>query len=279
LSIEKQKAQLLGQFLKSRREKLSPSGVGLPFGYGKRRTPGLRREEVAQLAHVSTTWYTWLEQGRAAAPSRQVLDRIAKALRLSDTEYVHLLHLANLDMPTATVDTSAAALSPDVEEIVQGLPYPAFIASDRTEAFGWNALACRVICDFAAHPAEDRCMAWLTFADPELRRSIADWEEYARYTAAVLRGRYEKNLNDLAFRRLIDRLIGASPEFRELWATHDITEKTVKTMRFHHPEAGLLTFTVNSFSQINGSANAHCCIYIPVEGTDTGEKLQRLAAL
>ncbi|MEW9701208.1 helix-turn-helix transcriptional regulator [Paenibacillus sp. SI8] len=274
MSLEKQKAQLLGEFLKSRREKLSPSEAGLPFGYGKRRTPGLRREEVAQLAHVSTTWYTWLEQGRAVTPSRQVLDSIARALRLSENEHQHVLHLANMDVPSAP--SSAQIMSPDIEKIVHQIQYPAFIATDRTEVLSWNASACQVICDFPSLAPEDRSMAWLVFTHEALRKSILDWEAYAQYTAAVLRGRYEKSLNDLTFRRLIDRLIGASPEFRELWSTHDITEKTIKTLCFNHPQAGLLNFTVNSFSQINGNTNAHCCVYIPVEGTGTSEKLQSL---
>ncbi|WP_248924551.1 helix-turn-helix transcriptional regulator [Paenibacillus hamazuiensis] len=276
MSMDRQKARLLGEFLKSRREKLNPSEAGLPPGYGKRRTPGLRREEVAQLAHVSTTWYTWLEQGRATTPSRQVLDSIAKALKLSENEHLHVLHLANMDMPNA--GSSVQQLSPDIEKVVHQLPYPAFIATDRTEVLSWNAAACRVIYDFSSLAAEDRSMAWLTFTCDKLRKIMPDWEDYAQYTAGVLRGRYEKNLNDLAFRKLIDRLSGASREFREFWSTHDIMEKTMKTIRFNHPEAGLLTFNVNSFSQINGSTNAHCCVYIPADGTNTGDNLQRLLA-
>lgn len=276
MSIEKQKARLLGEFLKSRREKLSPSEAGLPFGYGTRRTPGLRREEVAQLAHVSTTWYTWLEQGRAVTPSRQVLDSIAKALLLSENEHLHLLHMANMDVPGPRA--SERPLSPDVEKIVLQVPYPAFVATDRTEVLHWNAAAGLVIGDFASMRPEDRNIAWLVFTDMNFRLALADWEEYAQYTSQVLRGRYEKNLNDLPFRKLVDRLLEASPEFRSLWSTRDITEKTIRTMRFNHPEAGPLTFNVNSFSQINGDAGVHSCFYIPVEGTGTEEKLRLLAA-
>jgi transcriptional regulator with XRE-family HTH domain len=272
--MDKQKAMLLGQFLKSRREKLNPSEAGLPPGYGKRRTPGLRREEVAQLAHVSTTWYTWLEQGRASTPSRQVLDSVANALRLSKNEHLHMLHLASLELPTPA--PSMQQISPDIEKIIHQLPYPAFIATDRTEVLNWNESARRIICDFPSIPEEDRCMAWLTFTSEEMRKSMPDWEEYTQYTAGVLRGRYEKNLTDLAFRKLIDRLSSASPEFRELWSTHDIMDKTIKTIRLNHPEAGLLSFNINSFSQINGNGTAHCCVYIPTEGTDTNEKLQLL---
>ncbi|WP_201003448.1 helix-turn-helix transcriptional regulator [Paenibacillus glycanilyticus] len=272
--MDKQKAVLLGQFLKSRREKMNPAEAGLPSGYGKRRTPGLRREEVAQLAHVSTTWYTWLEQGRAAAPSRQVLDSVAQALKLSKNEHLHMLHLANLELPNPS--PAVNQLSPDINKLIDQLPYPAFVATDRTEVLSWNDAACRIIFDFPSVPAEDRCMAWLTFMNENLRRSLPNWEEYAQYTAGVLRGRYEKNLNDLAFRKLIDRLIDASPEFLALWSTHDIMDKTIKTIRLHHPEAGLLTFNINTFSQINGNGSAHCCVYVPVEGTGTQENMQHL---
>ncbi|UUZ90975.1 helix-turn-helix transcriptional regulator [Paenibacillus sp. P25] len=271
MSLEKEKSQPLGDFLKSRREKLSPTEAGVPAGYGKRRTPGLRREEVAQLAHVSTTWYTWLEQGRAVTPSRQVLDSISKALRLSESERLHVLHLASLDVPAAV--PAPEQVSPDIAKVIGQLPYPAFVATDRTEVLSWNAATCRVICDFPSLAPEDRSIAWLVFNHEPTRQAIVDLEAYAAYTAAVLRGRYDKNLNDLVFRRLIDRLNAASPEFAELWSTHDITEKTVKTMRFHHPQAGLMSFTVNSFSQINGSTNVHCCIYVPLEGTDTADKM------
>lgn len=276
MSMDNQKARLLGEFLKSRREKLNPSEAGLPPGYGKRRTPGLRREEVAQLAHVSTTWYTWLEQGRATTPSRQVLDSIARALRLSKNEHLHVLHLADVDIPKAV--SSERQPLPDIEKVVQQLTYPAFVATDRTEVLCWNSAACRVIFDFPSIAPEDRSMAWLTFTNEDLRRTMPDWEEYAQYTAGVLRGRYEKNLNDLAFRKLIDRLAGASREFREFWSTHDIMEKTIKAIRLHHPEAGLLRFNMNSFSQINGSSGVHCCVYIPTEGTGTDERLQSLLA-
>lgn len=269
--MDKQKAVLLGQFLKSRREKMNPSEAGLPSGYGKRRTPGLRREEVAQLAHVSTTWYTWLEQGRASTPSRQVLDSVAQALKLSANEHLHMLHLANLELPNAA--PAIKQLSPDIEKLIDQLPYPAFVATERTEVLCWNNAACRIIFDFPSVSAEDRCMAWLTFTDNSLRRSIPDWEEYAQYTAGVLRGRYEKNLNDLSFRKLIDRLTAASPDFLELWSTHDIMDKTIKTIRLLHPEAGLLTFNINTFSHINGDSSTHCCVYMPKDGTGTQEKM------
>ncbi|WP_202887289.1 helix-turn-helix transcriptional regulator [Cohnella zeiphila] len=276
MSIDKQK--LLGDFLKSRREKLNPSQAELPEGYGRRRTPGLRREEVAQLAHVSTTWYTWLEQGRAAAPSRQVLDNVARALRLSENEHLHLLHLANMEMPPNAGSPLEQTLG-EIEKVVRQIRYPAFIATDRTEVLGWNEAAGRVIRDFASVEPNDRSMAWLVFMDPVLRDAIADWDEYARYTVAVVRGRYEKSLDDPAFRRLVDRLLDASPEFAALWATHDVTEKTVTEIGLLHPEAGLLNFRIHSFSQINGSTQAHCCVFIPCEGTDTDAKLRELGIL
>ena len=277
MSIEKEKARLLGDFLKSRRERLNPSDLGLPDGYGRRRTPGLRREEVAHLAHVSTTWYTWLEQGRATAPSRQVLDSVAQALQLSENEHLHILHLANMDIPAP--DSSLERMLADIDKVVQQIRYPAFIATDRTEVLGWNAAAGRVICDFAAVEPDERSMAWLVFASPRMREAIANWEEYARYTAAVLRGRYEKNLTDLAFRRLIDRLLHSFPEFRELWSTHDISEKMVAPIGFRDPQAGLLTFNTHSFSQINGNTQAHCCIFIPDAATDTESKMRQFGLL
>jgi len=277
MSIERQRARLLGEFLKSRREKLSPAAAGLPDGYGRRRTPGLRREEVAQLAHVSTTWYTWLEQGRASAPSRQVLDSIARALNLSDDEHRHLLHLAGVDLPVPKKAPPLEQMLGELQRVVDQIAYPAFIATDRTEVLVWNGAASRVICDFSAIEPEDRSMVWLTFMHEPLRRSIADWESYARYTAAVVRGRYDKNLDDPEFRRLIDRMLCASPEFKALWSTRDIAEKTLRHIRIDHPEAGPLNFHIHSFSQVNGNAHAHCCIYSPAD-EETGVRLHRIVS-
>ncbi|SFI78111.1 Helix-turn-helix domain-containing protein [Paenibacillus sp. UNC496MF] len=276
MSTENQKAKLLGAFLKSRREKLSPPEAGLPAGYGKRRTPGLRREEVAQLAHVSTTWYTWLEQGRAAAPSRQVMDSVARALQLDDHEHQHLLHLASLDLPAGDRAEEAEAVSPDLARLVAQLPGPAFVATDSTEVLCWNEQARRVICDFPSFAREDRYMAWLTFMDGRLRRSIVNWDAYAGYTVAVLRGRYDRNLRDAGFQRLIERLLAASPDFKALWDTHDVAEKSGRSFGLRHPERGELSFAVNTFSQINGNANIHCCIFVPAEGTGTEERLRDL---
>jgi hypothetical protein len=275
MTIDRERAKLLGEFLKSRREKMSPTEAGLPDGYGRRRTPGLRREEVAQLAHVSTTWYTWLEQGRASAPSRQVLDSIARALRLSEDEHRHLLHLAGEDLPAPRKAPAVEQMAGELQRIVDQIAYPAFVANDRTEVLAWNGAAAKVICDFAAIAPEDRSMLWLTFRHEPLRRSIADWEAYARYTAAVVRGRYEKHLEDAAFRRLIDRVLGASVEFRGLWSTRDIAEKTLTRLRIDHPEAGPLAFHVHSFSQLNGNDQAHCCIYSPAD-EETAARLRRI---
>ena len=277
MTIDRQRAKLLGEFLKSRREKMSPAEAGLAGGYGRRRTPGLRREEVAQLAHVSTTWYTWLEQGRASAPSRQVLDSIARALNLNEDEHRHLLHLAGADVPAPKKPAAVEQMADELQRVVGQIAYPAFVASGRTEVLAWNGAASRVICDFAAIGPEDRSMLWLTFMYEPLRRSIADWEAYARYTVAVVRGRYEKNLEDAAFRRLIDRMLAASAEFRELWSTRDIAEKTMTRIRIHHPEAGPLTFHVHSFSRVNGNDHAHCCIYSPAD-EETGARLRRIGS-
>lgn len=189
------KENVLGNFLYSRRKKIQPSDVGLKRNYGRRRTPGLRREEVAELAGVSTTWYTWLEQGRDVNASREVIESIGKALQLSPDEYVHLLHLANFGLPAERLKYVEEVTS-DLQNIIDHIGYPAIIANNRTEILAWNELAKQFIYDFDILSPGDHILTRLMIVDPYFNQNLINWEEYANFAIAYFRSNYDQNIGD-----------------------------------------------------------------------------------
>jgi transcriptional regulator with XRE-family HTH domain len=229
----------LGVFLRSRRERLVPEQVGLRPSR-RRRTPGLRREEVAQLAGVGVTWYTWLEQGRDIRPSTQVLDAIARTLQFDAHEHSHLLTLAGAPAPTVAVD--CLSLCPTAQAIMDQLePYPASVLNTRLDLLGYN----RVFASFFEHiddiPVEDRNVMWLSFTDPRWRRVIVDWDDVAGGMVAEYRAAMAQHLDEPAWKRLVDRLHDASGEFTEVWERHDVQIVESRTKRALHPGVGLLS--------------------------------------
>jgi transcriptional regulator with XRE-family HTH domain len=168
----------LGAFLKSRRDRLQPKEAGLKGSYGQRRTPGLRREEVTVLAGVSATYYIWLEQGREVTVSKEIIENIGKALQLTLDERMHLLQLWNPNESNAfsSIDMT---LNPQWLNIIEQLTYPSFISNERCEVLAWNRAANEVIADFSSLSVPDRKMIRLLFVDPELRRRMINWEEFA----------------------------------------------------------------------------------------------------
>jgi transcriptional regulator with XRE-family HTH domain len=229
----------LGLFLRNRRERLVPEQVGLRPSR-RRRTPGLRREEVAQLAGVGVTWYTWLEQGRDIRPSTQVLDAIARTLQFDAHEHSHLLTLAGAAAPTVAVD--CLSLCPTAQAIMDQLePYPASVLNTRLDLLGYN----RVFASFFEHiddvPVEDRNVMWLSFTDPRWRRVIVDWDDVAGGMVAEYRAAMAQHLDEPAWKRLVDRLHDASPEFTEVWERHDVQIVESRTKRALHPVVGLLS--------------------------------------
>ncbi len=271
-----QRRAALATFLRTRRMRLSPAAVGLPPGV-RRRTPGLRREEVAVLAEVGATWYTWLEQGRDVRPSVEVLESVAIALRLDATERRHLFHLADRPLPgspTPTPDT----VSPTLLRMLNGFgTTPAYIKGRRWDVLAWNRAASAVILDFDSLPLERRNMVELIFTDPELRRRFADWESVARTTLAMFRADSGRYPGDPGIVNLVDRLLYASAEFRAWWPQHAVVARPEGRKEWLHPAAGCLLFEYARFSVDDGS-DLKLVMYTPLVGTDTASKIEHLLA-
>jgi transcriptional regulator with XRE-family HTH domain len=231
--------QELAAFVRSRRERLHPEQVGLPRSR-RRRTPGLRREEVAQLAGVGVTWYTWLEQGRDINPSHEVLESIARTLRFDAHERTHLFTLAGV--PVAAPVDECATLFPTARTILDSLePNPAVLMNARWDVLAYNRVYASFFSDLDAIPIEDRNCIWLAFTDPEWRQVIVDWNEVAGRMVGEYRAAMAEHLDDPSWHALLARLCEASPEFAARWDRHDVRRMESSRKRVRHPELGVLT--------------------------------------
>ncbi len=236
------RARELADLLRSRRDRLRPADVGLPAGQ-RRRTKGLRREEVAQLAGVSTTYYTFLEQGRDLRPSWEVLEAISRALRLGPAERAHV-HTLGSGTPKPPPPQAAETLLPAVSALVDRMdPYPAYVTGRQWDVLASNRAARLLWTDWPALPAADRNMLWWTFTDPAARSILVDWEPEAQAQLARFRAAAGKHPADPAFSTLIERLRNASPEFRASWPRHEVAPLSSGTKRLRHPALGEITFT------------------------------------
>ncbi|MFL5849828.1 MAG: helix-turn-helix transcriptional regulator [Solirubrobacteraceae bacterium] len=229
----------LADFLRTRRAEVAPGNLGREAN-GRRRTPGLRREEVAQLAGVGLSWYTWLEQGRDIRPSAQVLDAIARVLRLDGAERAHLFHLARVELPLPEGNYPRET-SPALRAFVDGLePNPAYVTGPRGDVLAWNAAATRVFHDWGAEPVERRNLLWWLFVDPSWDRSSPNWESTAKHTLARFRAQHARRPEDPSFATLVEELSEASPEFRAWWPRHEVIGEQAGTKTIEHPELGTL---------------------------------------
>jgi transcriptional regulator with XRE-family HTH domain len=231
----------LGAFLRSRRERIKPDEIGLR-STRRRRTPGLRREEVAQLAGVGITWYTWLEQGRDIHPSPQVLDAIARTLQFDAHEHSHLFTLAGV--ATTTIANQCLELCPTVQPLIDQLePFPAVVVNDRFDLLAFNRVYASFFDDLDTIPIEDRNILWLTFTHPRWREVIVDWDEVVGRLVAEYRAAMAEHLDEPAWKTLVARLHAASAEFTTVWDRHDVLGAESRTKRALHPTAGLLSLT------------------------------------
>jgi transcriptional regulator with XRE-family HTH domain len=229
----------LGAFVRSRRERIGPEQVGLPPSR-RRRTPGLRREEVAQLAGVGVTWYTWLEQGRDIHPSAQVLDAIARTLQLDAHEHSHLFTLAGV--ATTTVADQCLHMNPTVQPLVDQLePFPAMVVNARLDLLAFNRAYASFFSDLESVPIEDRNLIWLVFTHPELRATIVDWDDVVGRMVGEFRAAMAEHLDEPGWKTLVARLHAASPEFTAFWERHDVQGVESRTKRARHPTVGLLS--------------------------------------
>ncbi|QJS99137.1 helix-turn-helix transcriptional regulator [Streptomyces asoensis] len=240
----------LSEFLRTRRARLKPEDVGLPDFGRYRRVPGLRREELAQLAGVSVAYYTRLEQGNGRHVSAEVLDAIARALRLSDAEHAHLTHLAKPKQQKKKPAGRAQQVRGPLRTLLDTMDgVPAILVGRRSDILVWNRMAAAVFGDWAELPAREQNWARLVFLRPEYRDLFVHWEHKASDVVSQLRMDAGSHPDDPRLSALVGELSVKSEEFRRLWATHDVKEKCHGTQRLHHPLVGELDLRLESFHQ------------------------------
>jgi transcriptional regulator with XRE-family HTH domain len=264
----------LADFLRTRRASLKPQDVGLPDG-GRRRTAGLRREEVAQLAGVGVTWYTWLEQGRDVRASLDVLEAISRALRLTPTERTHLILLGRGEEPPPS-RTPAERVSPTLKRMIESLdPNPAFILGRRWDYLAWNRSAKAIFGDFEKIPRAARNHVWLTFMDPARRELHTDWEHGMRLMVARFRAESARHLGDPGFEELIHALRQSSSEFCREWTRHNVARSGAGRKELRHPVAGRLVFEHASFNLVD-APEQRLALYMTLPDAETPAKMARL---
>ncbi|MFD1451804.1 helix-turn-helix transcriptional regulator [Oceanobacillus sojae] len=269
----------LSNFLKSKRAKLRPQMVGLPEGT-RRRTPGLRREEVAQIAGVSTTWYTWLEQGRDIKVSGSVLDAVAGALRLNKDEKQYLYALASgegaMDSPSGLNETGESLMTPSLNRILQELRHCPTIISDKyCRIVGWNKAAATVFIDFDKIAEEDRNIIFLLFSRKEFKSLAVNWEHFVKGYLSIFRSYYGQYVADEWYKQFIEKMERQFPEFKRLWDEEEVSSAPDVLIEFRHAKAGKMLFNLTSL-QVQGTSDLRCSVYTPVMDTDTELKLRNL---
>jgi transcriptional regulator with XRE-family HTH domain len=263
----------LGKYLKDRRAKLDPATFGFPSE--RRRTPGLRREEVAQRANISSTWYTWLEQGRGGAPSADVLDRIARALMLTDVEREHLF-LLGLGRPPEARYRKSDGVTPRLQRVLDALdPSPAVIRTATWDVVAWNRAATVMLMDYGSMPPDQRNVLRFIFLNPRARAAQHDWESVARFALGSFRVESARAGAAAEVESLVEELCRLSPEFRTMWRENDVRGvhgEAVKHIR--HPALGALAFEYSAFA-VDGRPDLSMVVYNPA----TREDAERIRSL
>lgn len=266
-------ANSLGTYLRDRRAKLDPTAFGFPLK--RRRTPGLRREEVAQRANVSATWYTWLEQGRGGAPSADVLDRIARAMMLTDVEREHLF-LLGLGRPPEVRYHAPEGISPRLQRVLDTLEYsPAFIRTATWDVIAWNRAAAAVLTDYSTLPDGQRNVLRMMFRDSGVRAAQPNWQSVARYVVASFRADVARAGAARNVQSLVDELCATSPEFAAMWRDNDVQGRHGDGVKvLHHPIAGSLSMEFSAFA-VDGRPDLNMVIYNPATPADA-DKIRAL---
>jgi len=264
----------LGSYLKDRRARLDPGAFGLPSE--RRRTPGLRREEVAQRANISPTWYTWLEQGRGGAPSADVLDRISRALMLTDTEREHLF-LLGLGHPPEARYHRKEGVTPRLQRVLDALdPTPALIRTATWDVLAWNRGAGVILADYGAMPPAERNMLRHLFLDPRARAAHEHWDSVARFVVGAFRLDAARAGASADVEPLVEELSRLSAEFRALWRENALPAavhgEIVK--QINHPVVGPVGFEYSTFA-VDGRTDLSLLIYNPA----TPEDVRKIAGL
>lgn len=257
----------LGAYLRDRRAKLDAAALGFPAS--RRRTPGLRREEVAQRACISATWYTWLEQGRGGAPSGDVLDRIARALMLTEVEREHLF-LLGLGRPPDVRYRETEGVSPRLQRVLDALsPSPALIKTSTWDVTAWNRAATLMLSDYAAMPPDERNILRRMFCDPAVRAAQVDWDSVARFVVAAFRADVARvgAASDRGVQALVAELTARSSEFAAMWADNDVRHYGEGIKRLRHPVLGVVAFEYSAFA-VDGRPDLAMIVYNPATAED-----------
>ncbi|MFG2222333.1 helix-turn-helix transcriptional regulator [Streptomyces sp. NPDC048644] len=270
---DRERRRVLAEFLRTRRERVGPGDAGLPAG-PRRRTPGLRREEVALLSGVSVTWYTWLEQARDITVSGQVLHSLAGALRLSPAETRHLFTLAGQTLPPSAPGRSGGRA---LQRLVDALdPHPAYLLAPNWDLLAWNRSEAGLIGDPSDGGLSERNLLRLVFTQPRIRTLLVDWPGQARALLEQYRASADLHVGDPEFARLTAGLCAQSAEFRDWWDTHDVADFHPSRRVFDHPRLGRLTFDYVKLAAVDapGVTMVSC---LPADG-ETAGKLPDLSA-
>ncbi len=251
---------ILGTFLRDRRMRLDPATFG--FQVGRRRTPGLRREEVAQRSNISPTWYTWLEQGRGGAPSAHVLDRIANGLMLTEPERDHL-HILAFGHPPEARYRQPEGITPRLQRVLDAMPFsPAIIRTATWDVVAWNGAATVILTDYAKLPKDRRNILRMMFSDERVRAAQDDWQSVARYVVAAFRADATRAGAGAEIQQLVDELSASSPEFKALWEDNEIAGFRDGIKRLHHPVLGPIELEFSNFA-VEGRSDLNMMVYSP----------------
>ncbi|GGA97632.1 transcriptional regulator [Brucella endophytica] len=263
---------LLGTFLRDRRTKLDPAAFGIPLT--RRRTAGLRREEVAQRANVSATWYTWLEQGRGGAPSADALDRIARALMLTEAEREHLFLLGLGRLPEVRYQP-VEGVTPRLQRVLDAFEVsPAIVKTATWDVVAWNRAASMVLTDYGTLPPRERNIIRLIFLNPRVRSIQFDWEGVARFVVAAFRADAARAGATGEVQALVDELCASSPEFAAMWRDNDVQTYGEGVKRLQHPVAGAIAFEYSAFA-VDGRPDLGMVVYNPATAEDA-ERVRRM---
>lgn len=274
LNTEELRYKELADFLKTRRAKILPTQVGLSSAT-RRRTPGLRREEVAQLAGVGITWYTWLEQGRAIHVSTPVIESLAKVLLLDKEERTHLYLLANQPLPV-DIPGNQGTVSPILQHVLDNLTLcPSLVTDQRWNVIAWNKVACFIFGDLSKMNLREQNIVWAMFTDRKYKQLFVDWNLHAKGLLGRFRATCGQYIEDSWLALFIEDLKKQSEDFNLWWPLHEIESNREKYKQLCHPTVGILDFEVSNFD-ISDNSGLKMIVHTPLSGTDTAEKMKLL---
>ena len=255
----------LGGYLRNRRTKLDPASFG--YSNGRRRTAGLRREEVAQRANISATWYTWLEQGRGGSPSADVLDRLARALTLTEVEREHLF-LLGLGRSPEVRYRGSDAITPRLQRLLDALTYsPAIVRTATWDVIAWNRAAASVLTDYGSLPPDQRNILRMIFCDSRVRAAQSEWEAVARFVVGAFRVDAARAGADAEVAPLVEELCRSSPEFASMWRDNDVQTHGDGVKHLRHPKLGPIALEYSAFA-VDGRPDLSLIVYNPATSAD-----------